>query len=161
MNGMTLDRSNRRLVLGSLFAIAAFALLQFSPSSPLRIRRPAPAVAPVRQAAPASSLTVEMMAPEQVPARSTTTIGFRVLDAAGQVLRQFALPPDDTLRVTVSDAQTALSWNLPAAYDEASGVFVAQLKLDRPGDYRITAECNFSGRPPLRQSGEVRAVAVE
>lgn len=157
---MTLDRSNRRLVLGSLFAIAAFALLQLSPTSPLRVRRPVPA-APARLAAPASSLTVEMLAPEQVPARSTTTIGFRVLDAAGQVLRQFALPPADTLRVTVSDAQTALSWNLPATYDEASGVFVAQLKLDRPGDYRITAECNFSGRPPLRQSGEVRAVALE
>lgn len=102
-----------------------------------------------------------MLAPEEVPAQSTTTIGFRVLDAAGQVLHQFALPPADALRITVSDAQSALSWTLPATFDEPSGLFVAKLKLDKPGEYRITTECNFSGRPPLRQAGSVRVVAVE
>lgn len=158
---MATPNSNRRLVLGSLFSIAAFGLLQLSPSSPLRVRRSAPAVAPVHQAAQARSLTVEMLAPEEVPTLATTTIGFRILDAAGQVLRQFALPPADTLEVTVTDARSPLSWSLPATFDQASGTFLAPLRLDRPGDYRITVKCNFSGRPPLRQVGTVRAVAVQ
>jgi hypothetical protein len=155
--------SNRRLVLGSLFVIAAFLLLQLSPTSPLRIRRPAaaPRPAPVQPSQPAAGPIIEMLAPEEVPAEATTTIGFRILDTAGKVLRQFALPPADTLDITISDAQTALSWSLPATFDEESGMFMALLKLDKPGDYRITAQCNFSGRPPLRQAGSVRVVSVE
>ncbi len=149
--------------MASVAAIATVGLLQLSPTSPLRIRRApaAPLPAPAQPSQFTAGPTIEMLAPEEVPAEATTTIGFRVLDAAGKVLRQFALPPADTLDITISDAQTALSWSLPATFDEESGTFVALLKLDRPGDYRITAQCNFSGRPPLRQAGSVRVVAIE
>jgi hypothetical protein len=157
---MATQRSNRTVIVTAFAAIAVVALLQLSPTSPLQVRRQAAPVEPV-STVHAASLSIEMMAPDQVPVAATTTIGFRVLDDTGSVLRQFALPPDDTLRITISSAWSPQAWDLPTAFDEASGLFVSQLQLEQPGDYRVMAEFNFSGRPPLRQAGLVRAVAVK
>ncbi len=157
---MATQHSNRSVIVTALAVVVVVALLQLSPTSPLHVRRQTAPVEPV-STVHAASLSVEMLAPEQVPVAATTTISFRVLDATGSVLRQFALPPADTLRISVSSAWSPQAWDLPTVFDDASGLFVSQLQLEQPGDYRVMAEFNFSGRPPLRQAGLVRAVAVK
>ena len=149
--------SNRTLVTASLLIIASCAVLSvFQPWQMWGVSRHL--IVPVRNTSSlgrlADNYQVEIMAPEILPSKVTTTVSFRITNR-GQIVTSFGVPLERAVQVVVSLRGSNELQVLTPTFNTSTGSFSAPVSFAKSGIYRFMVDFLPASDTPIRRWGDV------
>jgi hypothetical protein len=147
--------SNRTLVIASLVVIASsVALNVIRPKSHWRPSSRHEGLAMPHATRPADDFEVQIMAPDLVASKATTTISFRILNR-GEIVTTFGRPVDQAVQVAVARRNSYSVEPLVAFFSTTTGSFSVPVTLPDPAIYRFVIDFLPKSGTPIRRFGDV------
>jgi hypothetical protein len=102
----------------------------------------------------ADNYQVEIMAPEILPSKVTTTVSFRITNR-GQIVTSFGVPLERAVQVVVSLRGSNELQVLTPTFNISTGSFSAPVSFAKSGIYRFMVDFLPSSNTPIRRWGDV------